>query len=134
MKILLSALALALFQDEPVLERYAMQPPGFSDITTFSRYFGGGSASARYRYVRGETSSSLTLQVWRFVPPGFITFALLVDRVEIRGYDSDRKLIYSRDLAGFTFGDSASGFWCRRLTDLPMDLAVLEFNFFGNYE
>jgi len=119
---------------EPVLERHVLEPAELADVKLFSKSFGGGSASMRIQFVRNETSRALHLAVWRKVPSGTITFALLVDRVEIRGRNSEGRVVYSKDLPGFVFGDSASGFWKETLTDLPPGIVSLSVAFFGNYE
>jgi hypothetical protein len=95
---------------------------------------GNGTAAARIVWTPTATGSQLALKVTRRVRRDEITFALLVFRVEIRGYDAQDVLLYSRDLDGFTFGDSSSGRWFERLKDLPTDIARLTISFVGNYE
>ena len=81
-----------------------------------------------------DDSGTLSLKVWRKVAKGEITFALLVFRIEIRGYDYTGTLIYSQDLDGFTFGDSKSGSWSEELKNLPVNIQQIKVTFFGNYE
>lgn len=134
---------------EPVLENYSIQlgtttNPSLSagaDVVLRDRFFGGGTARSRIRLVEQSSSSTidnrpmlLTLDVNRTVRPGEIVFALLVFRVEIRGHGSDGSLVFTRDLPGFTFGDSASGEWYERIPDLPTRLVRLTVTFTGNYE
>lgn len=68
------------------------------------------------------------------VAEGEVTFALLVFRIEIRGYDYSDTIIYSRDLDGFTFGDSKSGTWTKHLKVLPTSIKYITITFIGNYE
>lgn len=119
---------------EPVLERHVLEPAELADVKLLSRTFGGGTAGMRIHFLRDPVSVKLSLAVWRKVRSGTIAFALLVDRVEIRGRDAEGRLQYARTLPGFTFGDSASGFWKERLSDLPRGIATLSVAFFGNYE
>lgn len=76
----------------------------------------------------------IDIQVWRIVWPGTTVFALLVFRVEIRGVDAQGETVYSRDLDGFTFGDSSSGNWSTNLQDLPAGICRVTITFIGNYE
>jgi hypothetical protein len=115
---------------EPILERHTLEPAQNADVKLFSKFFGGGSASLRIHFTR----AALELAVWRKVPSGTITFALLVDRVEVRGRSADGRVVYTKNLPGFVFGDSASGFWKETLTDLPASVSTLSVAFFGNYE
>lgn len=112
---------------EPLLERHVLQ---VGDVKLYNRTFGGGTASLKIRL----TTTQMTLAVWRKVPRDTIAFALLVDRVEIRGFAAEGRTVYRRDLPGFTFGDSASGNWTETLSDLPAGTASVSVAFFGNYE
>ncbi len=76
----------------------------------------------------------LFLRVVRDTTETEIVFALLVFRVEIRAHDGGGNLVYTRDLPGFTFRDSAPGRWHERLAGLPTDLSQIEITFYGNYE
>jgi hypothetical protein len=126
---------------EPILENYSMThggnqggtPSGVKAIV-FDQSFGGGTAKALIVFNTKENFSRLALRVWRKVEPGETTFALLVFRVEVRGYDPGSGLLYSRDLEGFSFGDSSSGNWLRKLRDLPANLGQIKITFVGNYE
>lgn len=130
-----------LFAQEPVLESYSMTHGGDPQTTPsgvnanlFDKFFGGGTAKARVIFNTRDDSSRLSLKVWRKVGSGAITFALLVFRIEVRGYDSLGGLVYSRDLDGFTFGDSSSGQWSQKLQHLPANIQQMRITFIGNYE
>ena len=138
-----------LATETTVLERYSFQLgtrslPGHSqgvELRVNDRFFGNGTARSRLALIEQSSSSNLTnrpmmlqLHVERDVRQDEVVFALLVFRVEIRGYDSQGALAYTKDLPGFTFGDSASGRWYERLAGLPTDLSQLVVTFFGNYE
>jgi hypothetical protein len=138
----------------PALEHYSLRVGADEargvETLVFDRFFGHGSARASVNFRgpaalgQGDTSDdqgTLFLRVWRRVPPGIVTFALLVFRVEIRGYDAQDTLVYARDLAHgdpdvplFSFGDSASGHWSHGFRDLPATVARVDVTFFGNYE
>ncbi len=114
-----------LYAKEPVLESYLLShggTPGARSDGIAARlsdeYFGNGTAKARIRLKIKGGSANLFLRVHREVGPDEITPALLVFRVEIRGYDPAGSLLYSRDLDGFTFGDSKSGEWSEHLRDI----------------
>lgn len=135
----------AYAQDEPaVLESYTLGVGQNSDgVATALRdkYFGGGDANANLAYFdttrrqdpSGETGV-LFLHVARRVPPGTISFALLCFGIEVRGFDEAGTAVYSKDLPGFTFGDSKSGRFTRVLRQIPLSVARLEVTFLGNYE
>ncbi|MBM4065387.1 MAG: hypothetical protein FJ266_07060 [Planctomycetes bacterium] len=130
-----------LFSQEAALEEYSVSHGGTSetDLSGFSaklsdKYFGNGTAKASVTFKMRDDSGTLSLKVWRKVAKGEITFALLVFRIEIRGYDYSDTLVYSQDLDGFTFGDSQSGNWSKHLKDLPVDIQQIKITFFGNYE
>jgi hypothetical protein len=124
---------------EPVLESYSLArggTRGAAGLTAvlFDKNLGNGTATAHIVLTPVGDGSQLSIKVMRRVGPGEIAFALLVFRVEIRAYNAERALVYSRDLDGFTFGDSSSGRWFRRLKDLPPSTAELTITFVGNYE
>lgn len=127
-------------QDEAVLESYTIgqggnqAPPGGLAASLTDRSFGNGTAKALVQFAEGERSSSLSLLAWRRVRRDEIVPALLVFRVEVRGFDATGEAVYARDLNGFTFGDSRSGLWSKSLIDLPAALAQVRVTFFGNYE
>jgi hypothetical protein len=138
------ALALALcgtaLGQEAVLERYALragaaEAQGVAIVLTDPQ-FGNGTAQSRvvFRGPDDAAAAKLILRVWRTVEPDEVVFALLVFRVEVRGYDAAGAVVYSRQLAGFTFGDSASGDWRRTLNDLPATTTRVTVVFYGNYE
>jgi hypothetical protein len=125
---------------EPLLERYVIGHgadggPERGNVHAFVQddRFGGGTAQASVFLDTGAEQDFLHLRVWRHVNPDEIVFALLVFRVEIRGYDATGKTVYSRDLADFSFGDSASGNWLRKVR-LPKKAHRWEIGFVGNYE
>ena len=124
---------------EPILETYTIGHGGdfgAGGLTAVLRDRNLGNGTAETHIVLSPTAdgSQLALRVTRRVRPGEITFALLVFRVEIRGHGAEGELLYSRDLDGFTFGDSSSGRWFERLRDLPAAIAQLTISFVGNYE
>lgn len=128
-------------QEEPILETYSVaygsgQLENSSGIwaALFDRLFGGGTAKADVLFKSEDACSSLLLRVWRIVRPDEITFALLVFGVEVRGRDAQGEVVYSRDLEGFTFGDSSSGHWSQTLRDLPATIQEIQITYFGNYE
>lgn len=134
-----------LFAQEPVLENYSITHGGDPETTPsgvkatlFDKFFGGntggGAAKARVAFNTKDNSSRLSLKVWRKVRSGEIAFALLVFRIEVRGYDTMDELVYSRDLDGFTFGDSRSGHWSQKLQDLPANIQQIRVTYIGNYE
>jgi len=130
-----------LFCQETTLEEYSVShggtsetnPSGFS-AKLFDRYFGNGTAKASVTFKMRDDSGTLSLRVWRKVAKGEITFALLVFRIEIRGYDYSDTLVYTQDLDGFAFGDSKSGNWAEKLRNLPTNIRQITITFFGNYE
>jgi len=155
LNILFRTLTVCLFvvgaaaQDRPVLESYSFQlgtpstPSGSTgmEVRAQDRFFGNGTAQSSIRLLEQSSNSSRTdrplllmLEVKRMVRPGEVVFALLCNGVEIRGLDASGAVIFSRDLAGFTFGDSSSGEWYERIPDLPTNLTRLSVTFYGNYE
>ena len=131
----------SILADDPILETYIIGHGGLlggsldgvrGRIT--DKFFGNGTAKARIKYKAREDSASLSLRVSRSVTPGEIVFALLVFRVEVRGFDTMGTLVYSRDLQGFEFGDSRAGKWKERLEDLPLNATRISVTFIGNYE
>jgi len=146
----LCALAGAAFaQDRTVLESYSFQlgtpsSPTVSagaEVRFKDRFFGNGTAQSSIKLLEQSSSSTLEnrplllmMEVKRTVQPDEMVFALLVFGVEIRGWDAAGTEIVSRDLPGFTFGDSASGTWYERIGALPTNLAKLSITFYGNYE
>jgi hypothetical protein len=130
---------------EPVLEEYTIGQGGTLtlnldgfDSTLSDRSFGGVAGTAATRSIihfsTESDHSNLSLQVFRRIPPGTIVFALIVNRVEVRAIDLKGEEVYSRDLEGFVFGDSASGNWCKALIDLPANISQIKVKFFGNFE
>jgi hypothetical protein len=127
---------------DPVLERYSIRA-GADDAAGVRAVlvdpsFGRGTARSRLLFqgstgLESPTPATLSLRVSRTVPPDTITFALLVFRVDVRGFDAAGALVYSRRLPGFTFGDSASGDW-RRILILPAETQRVTVVFVGNYE
>lgn len=130
-----------LFSQEAILEEYSVSHGGESEtnLSGFSaklsdKYFGNGTAKASVTFKMKDDSVILSLKVRRQVAEGEITFALLVFRIEIRGYDYSDTLVYSRDIDGFTFGDSKSGSWSKQLKNLSTNIQHITITFFGNYE
>jgi len=130
---------------EPVLEAYTIGQGGSQSLSLdgfdsrlSDQGFGGapsiGTAKSIIQFNTERDHSNLFLQVYRVVPKGTITFALIVTRVEVRAFNSQGAPIYSRDLGGFVFGDGASGNWSQSLFDLPANVAQIKVTFFGNYE
>jgi hypothetical protein len=125
---------------EAVLEEYSIGhggtlggPPAI--VASLSDpFFGNGDAEASIEFDMEDETGSLALKVWRVVEPGNISFALLVFRVEVRAHDEAGTLVFSRDLDGFTFGDSMSGIWTEVLNELPSSIRQVGVTFFGNYE
>lgn len=128
--------------DLPLLERYTLESIGQGPgrvYEIYDRSFGGGDAQSRLRLRRERRGHLLELRVWRRVLPGQVSLALLSERVEVRGYDRDDRLILSRDFAGLQrdgihFGDSQSGTWRRVVAGIAPALWRLEVTFLGNYE
>lgn len=129
----------------PLLEKYTLGVGQNSDgvaAAEFDKFFGGGTARAVVTYFHRSTiqlnpvatNGVLVLHVSRFVRPGEIVFALLCTGIEVRGFDASGKEVYSKDLDGFTFGDSKGGRATRVLRDLPITISTLEVAFLGNYE
>lgn len=105
------------------------------------KYFGGGDAHASLAFFDTtrrqnpeDETGVLLLHVARRVPQGTISFALLCFGIEVRGFDTQGTEIYSKNLAGFTFGDSQSGRFSQTLRRIPLGVARLEVTFLGNYE
>jgi hypothetical protein len=125
----------------PVLEKYILDSLADGRGTSYDLYdrsFGGGDASARLLVRSSGGSRTLTLRVWRRVPRGRTSFALLGEKVEVRGFEGDA-LVYSRDFEGLKgegiyFGDSSSGNWRKTLRDIPAAVRKIEVTFLGNYE
>lgn len=146
--ILLSATAITpSFAQDPgdaVLETYTLGVGQNSDgivSAQYDKYFGGGTARAAVSYFDRSSrmdpagnSGVLVLNVSRFVRPGEIVFALLCFGIEVRGFDTAGTEVYSKDLDGFTFGDSKGGRATRVLRNLPLTISKLEVTFRGNYE
>lgn len=137
----LSARSLLAQEADPILEKYVIGhgndlggiTSGIDAVLSDQR-FGGGTAKAYLVFHTENSDSSLLLSVWRRVRRDEAAFALLVFRVEIRGADAQGQQVYSADLDGFSFGDSHSGHWARRLSDLPAGIQHLQVTFVGNYE
>jgi len=130
-----------LFSQETILEEYSVSHGGMSETNAsgFSaqlsdKRFGNGTAKASVHFKTKSDSATLSLKVWRKVSAGEITFALLVFSIEIRGYDYSDTLVYSKDLDGFTFGDSKSGNWSKEIRNIPSETQQIKVTFFGNYE
>ncbi|MFN3649374.1 MAG: hypothetical protein ACK47B_07305 [Armatimonadota bacterium] len=129
-------------EELPVLERYSLDSLGERRGLVYELYdqsFGGGDAEARLRLRRTRSAGSLTVRVSRTVRRGQVSFALLGERVEVRGYSGDDQVLYSRDFAGLEkegiyFGDSRSGNWVRKLSGIPAEVRRIEVTFYGNYE
>jgi len=126
---------------EPVLEDFSIAHVGERswigsgvEASIYDRSFGGGGAKALVEFNTNKNSSQLSLKVWRKMKPGQIAFALLVFHVNLRTYDGHGKIVYSRDLGAFSFGDSSSGRWSRTFRRLPADIRKLQIVFVGNYE
>jgi hypothetical protein len=129
---------------EPILERYVLGAGQNSDgvaAAVGDKFFGGGTARATITFFDtarrqnpDDKSGSLVLFVGRYVRPDEITFALLCSGVEVRGFDSEGTLVFSKDLPGFTFGDSQSGRYTRVVRSIPLSVATLNVTFRGNYE
>ena len=130
---------------EPVLESYTIGQGGSqsSSLDGFDSRLndqGFGTAAGPHatksiiQFKTENDHSNLFLQVYRVIPSGTISFALIVTRVEVRAFDSQGAKLYSRDLDGFVFGDSASGNWSQTLLDLPANIAQVKVTFFGNFE
>jgi hypothetical protein len=137
--------AAPVMAQEPVLETYILGQGGSLTLNLegltarvqdegFGGFPGLGVAKALIRFATGAEHSRLVLRVYREIPPDTIAFALLVNRVKVRAFDSQGKRVYARTLPGFVFGDGASGNWSRTLSQLPAQVARLHITFFGNYE
>jgi hypothetical protein len=130
--------------EQTILESYTFGVGQNSDgigSALRDKYFGGGSAHATLAFFDTtrrqnpeDETGVLLLNVARRVPSGTITFALLCFGVEVRGFDSDGTLVYTKDLPGFAFGDSQSGRFTRALRQIPLSVSSLEVTFLGNYE
>jgi hypothetical protein len=131
-----AAAAPARAQGETVVERYSVaigtSSAGAAAKLT-DRRFGDGTARARVAVAGGSDATTLSARVWRNVEPGEVVFALLVFKVEVRAYDAGGEVVFSEDLEGFTFGDSAAGDWKKGLT-LPAEAVRVDLTFYGNYE
>jgi len=130
---------------EPILEAYTIghggsQTPSLEgfDSRLSDQNFGSGpgphGTKSVIQFNTESDHSNLLLQVYRVVPKGTIVFALIVTRVEVRAFNSQGIQVYSRNLSGFVFGDSASGNWNQSLFDLPANVAQVKVTFFGNFE
>lgn len=132
------AAAGALSLDEPVLESYTLALGGTPETVTAiikDGNFGRGTAGSRVvTRVGNDGSRKIILEVSRTVAPDEITFALLVFSIRVRCHDAGGDPVYSRDLEGFTFGDSASGSWRAVLRAVPAGASRIRIKFFGNYE
>lgn len=120
-----------------VLETYLLGPGNSIDalkVTLGDDRFGGGDARASLTWTVRNGAGDLKLRVWRTVPAGSISFALLVFGIEVRGYNTQGDLLLKTELEPFSFGDSASGNWNKSLKNLPAEITRLEVRFFGNYE
>ena len=125
----------------PLLEKYTLDSVGEGRGTVYDlrdRSLGGGDANAAIRVRRSGSTILLSLRVWRRVPRGRTSLALLGEKVEVRGYDGEA-LVYLRDFEGLEadgifFGDSQSGDWRRTLRDIPAVVRKIEVTFLGNYE
>jgi hypothetical protein len=144
----LAALLLLLFDAQhahaqlPLLERYTLESLSLRRGTVYELQdgsLGGGDAQARLHFKREKDAGTLRLRVWRRVPAGTTSFALLGERIEVRGYDFEGTTVFSRDFVGLDrdgihFGDSRSGTWQRTLRKVPAAVTRIEVAFLGNYE
>jgi hypothetical protein len=131
--------------DFPLLESYSFEL-GSSDAVDFSVHdlnLGAGAAQLRLQLARLEGNrSALRLEVFRHVPAGAISFALLLDRVEIDllgpGGALLRRFAVDTELGPdglFIIGDSADGhFEFERSFERPAALRRIDLRLFGNYE
>jgi len=139
-----SAQQVSAQESEAVLEQYVFgtgQNSSRVTATLRDKSFGGGTARASLSFLADPNESGpragenrLMMTVRRNVPPDQITFALLCFRIEIRGYDVEGAEVFSKDLPGFTFGDSASGFYSKAIRGIPKTVSELQVTFVGNYE
>ena len=136
----LALTAAAVSAQDSVLEHYVLGSggtiaPQSGRINAFIQDadFGGGDAEASVFLDTIDSGSQLHVRVWRNVPAGNISFALLVFGIEVRGFDAAGAQVYTRELGEFTFGDSRSGNWARGVK-LPRRVARVEVRFIGNYE
>jgi len=130
--------------EEPILERYVLGAGQNSDgvaAAVADKFFGGGTARAAVTFFDtarrqnpDDSSGSLILFVARYVRPDEITFALLCSGVEVRGFDSGGTVVFSKDLPGFTFGDSQGGRYTKVVRSIPLSVSTLKVTFRGNYE
>jgi hypothetical protein len=126
----------------PLLEKYTLESVGERRGSAYELYdqsLGGGDAEARLELRRESASTTLSLRVWRKVRRGDSSFALLGEKVEVRGFDLEGTQIFSHDYSGLEkdgiyFGDSRSGRWQRTLRGIPAGVRRLEVTFLGNYE
>lgn len=131
-------------QPEPVLEQYTFGMGQNSDgisAALHDKSLGRGTAKVTIGFadVSPQRNSNLSkgtvvINVSRKVAKGHVVFALLCDRIEVRGSNAAGEQIYSSDLPGFTFGDSKGGNYHKTLRTLPLAVCTLQITFFGNYE
>jgi hypothetical protein len=143
---LLSTLVTAAAQDAPqaVLERYSLGVGQNADGVSaglVDQFFGGGNTRAAVaffdtvpRFGPNHKAGVLTINVSRAVPRDTIAFALLCFGVQVRGFNEAGETLYSKDLQGFTFGDSRGGRYSQVLRRIPLGVTRLEVTFIGNYE
>src|SRR5262245_5849134 len=94
---------------EAVLEHYVLGSGGTmaatsGNVSAFIQdaVFGGGDAEASVYLDTVEQGTLLHLRVWRHVPEGNISFALLVFGVEVRAFDAAGTQVFTRELGAFT--------------------------------
>jgi len=129
----------------PQLEEYDFQigdSPGV-ELNFLDPRLAGGGAQVRF-HLRpvSKNDYEMNVEVFRHVSQGTITFALLLERVEIAFFNASgaliRTIIFDKVLGEsglFIIGDSSDGYFQRKVRAENLGAAArLTLSLFGNYE
>jgi hypothetical protein len=132
-------------EELPVLETYSFQlgDSGGVELTFLDPSIKRGGAQCRFTlHPTNVGEYHMRLEVFRHVKPDVITFALLLERIEVAFWDSQGKLVrqvvIDRSLGPdglFIIGDSADGYFQHRRTEQGLATARhITIRLLGNYE
>ena len=129
----------------PLLEEYLLQlgDSGRFELTFLDPSISHGDAQFRFTLQPANAGEyHMRLEVFRHVHPGTITFALLLERIEVAFWDDQgelvRKIVVDQTLGTnglFIIGDSANGYFQRaRIVPGLATARRITIRLLGNYE
>jgi hypothetical protein len=142
---LLSATSLFGQSGPPLLEEYSFQlgSSGGSELLFHDPSITGGAAQVRFHILPiSKQETQMRIEIFRHNPPDLITFALLLERIEVQFLDSAgttlKSVVIDEQLGEsglFIIGDSNDGYFeaTRKLSAMGSVRGV-RLRLFGNYE